>query len=120
MSYDAGDAGGTLLTKPFRYDGARTLHLNANAAAGTIRVEAVNVERDTAAQLEDWQRKYGNVLAGFDAASCEPFTGDSTAATVRWPHGPGLPDLSCAADRFIALRFHMRNASIYSWWLAHR
>jgi len=53
----------------------QTLRLNADARAGSIRVEFVN--------------PFGKTIPGFSKDDCIPFTGDETEHQVRWKTRPG-------------------------------
>lgn len=70
--------------------------------------------KDPEAQLQDWGIRYGEPLAGFDLSSSLPLTADSTDCPVRWTHGP---DIAGLGGRLLAFRFHLRNASLYGFWI---
>jgi hypothetical protein len=95
VSLDAGAEGGELLTRRFALPAGR-LHLNLEATGGWCN-----------AALCDEQ---GRAIPGFERS--EPITGDHLDAEVMWP-GSALP-----AGRSVALRFTLKNASLYSYWLA--
>ncbi|MDR1789904.1 MAG: hypothetical protein LBR12_06165 [Opitutaceae bacterium] len=85
----------TVLTKPLSAPG-QTLALNALAAAGEIRVEV----RDAG----------GSPLPGYSGPDAARFSGDATAAPLRWSGGavsrlPGHP---------FTLAIHLRNASLFA------
>ena len=114
ISYDAEDQPGTLLTKPFRFEQGNALHINARAPTGEIRVEIAGVREDSNAPLRDWGICYEDALDGYALPQARAFTGDSTDHRVSWPHGW---DVSKLAGCLVALRFHIRRASLYSWWI---
>jgi len=98
VSLDAGEAGGTLLTRPLKL-GGKGLYVNLLAPAGEARVEVLTEE--------------GSPLPGFSAEECVPIPGDGVRLPVEWRGGP---DLASFADRPVQLRFHLRNASLYAFW----
>ena len=73
----------------------RKLQVNANAADGSLTVEAV---------LED-----GQPLQGYAAADCVPLRADEVRHVVRWGERDHLP-----AERPISLRFRLRDTELYS------
>src|SRR5687767_9214228 len=68
VSVEAREAG-TLTTRPLVFLGD-TLVVNANAAGGSLRVEALDGA--------------GKPIAGFGADDCEPITTDSVRHVVAW------------------------------------
>ena len=98
-SIDAGERRGTLLTRPLDFArAANTLKLNCKPRrGGNIAVEVLDRE--------------GRSIPGFQLAEAIPVHEDSVAAGVSWRGGAALNSLS---DRTIRLKFHMVDASIYS------
>jgi hypothetical protein len=97
VSVNAGYAGGELLTKPLRFDGAK-LEINySTSAAGVIRVEVQDAD--------------GKPLDGFSLTQCPAIVGDEIARVVRWTDGAELKRLK---DRPVRLRFVMKDADLYS------
>ncbi|MDA1056070.1 MAG: hypothetical protein O3C40_37290 [Planctomycetota bacterium] len=96
VSVNAGEEAGTLTTKPLVFLGD-TLVVNANAEGGSLTVEALDAE--------------GNVIEGFGAADCTPITTDSVRHVLQWKDNP---DCHLLQGRPIKLRFHMKNAMLYS------
>ncbi len=94
VSLDAGSEGGTVETVPFDSTGS-TLSINAEAARGGVRVEVLDVE--------------GRTLPGYSSEECAELHGDEVCQIVRWTNRDALPH-----DRPIRLRFHLRDASLYS------
>ena len=93
MSLDAGDKQGTLLTKPFATR-ASSLYVNIDSAGGAIVVEVLDRE--------------GNALA-----VSKPMSEDEPRRRIAWAEG----DLADVAGKTIRLRFHLRNARMFSFWL---
>ena len=96
VSIDAGTDEGTLTTKPLVFLGD-TLVVNANAKAGSLVMEALDSK--------------GQVIKGFAAGDCTPITSDSVRHVVTWK---GNPDCHLLQGRPIKLRFHLKNAKLYS------
>ena len=96
-SANATYSGGELLTKPFRFYG-RQLQLNfATSAAGGIRVE-----------IQDEQRQ---PMPGFDLESCQELIGNQIERSVRWEQGNDVGQL---AGKTIRLRVVLHDADLYS------
>ena len=53
----------------------------------------------------------GSPLHGYSAADCIPMESDAVRHVVRWRNAKGLASL---AGKTVRLRFHLRNASLYS------
>ena len=102
VSVNAGEEKGTLTTKPLVFFGD-TLVVNANAAGGSLTVEALDPE--------------GKVIDGFGTADCTPITADSVRHVVTWKRDP---DCHLLQARPIKLRFHLKNAKLYSFELKIR
>jgi len=113
-SMDAVDAEGTLTTRPVTFSG-KHLFVNADASKGEVRVEVLPVlfrgyrVRHVDGTLEP-------PIDGFDAKSCAPVTSDSTRTPISWQSGK---DLSSLAGRPVQFRFHLKNARLYSFWIAN-
>ena len=97
VSADAGPDGGTLLTKPLICSGTE-LRINADAPEGEIRAEFLDA--------------VGNPIPGRDLASSVAFTGDSTNAALGW----GTAVDPAIIGQPISIRFHLKNAQLYSFW----
>jgi len=95
VSVRADATGGTLLTKPFTFDGAR-LTLNI-ASKGATRVEV--------------QDAGGKALPGFALADASPITGDFIEHTVLWKSGSDLRKL---AGQPIRLKFELKDADVFA------
>lgn len=99
-SLDAGEDAAIVTTRPLRFSGT-CLFINADASEGEVRVEALN--------------EAGDVVAPYAAAACTPFTGNSTRARITWD---GAADLAPLAGTPVRLRFHLRNARLFSFWVS--
>jgi hypothetical protein len=100
VSMDAADAGGSLTTRPVRFKG-KYLFVNANAVDGELRVEALDMKN--------------HVIAPFSRENCLPIRVNSTLQEVRWK---GVANLSALAGTPMKFRFHLRDASIYAFWVS--
>jgi len=99
-SMNAGQAEGTLTTRPVRFQGTH-LFANADAAGGELRAEVLDAD--------------GATIAPFTRDNCIPLTADSTIAELRFN---GADDLSKLAGRPVRLRFYLKGASLYAFWLS--
>jgi len=90
------DQEGTLTTKPLVLLGD-TLVVNANAEGGSLVVEALDA--------------CGKTIEGFARTDCAPITTDSVRHVVTWK---GNPDCHVLQARPIKLRFHLKNAKLFS------
>ncbi|UCH35850.1 MAG: hypothetical protein JSV65_05715 [Armatimonadota bacterium] len=93
VSLNAGGDGGAVVTAPFRMSG-RALFVNVEAPEGELRVDIL--DRD------------GSVVAVSAA-----IVGDAPRAQVKWQGG----DVAGLSDQTVSLRFTLRNADLYSYWL---
>ena len=100
VSHDAGAGGGTLTTRPVRFNGSH-LFVNAAADRGELRAEV----------LDD----AGKPIERFSRERCAPVTGGGTQQAVTWGNGGKLAEL---AGRPVCLRFHLRVAALYSFWVS--
>ena len=95
VSVDAEEEG-TLTTKSLVFIGD-TLVVNANAAGGSLFVEALDAQ--------------GNLIEGFSKEECTPIAADSVRHVVAWK---GSPDCHLLQARPIKLRFYLKEAKLYS------
>lgn len=95
VSLDAGMEGGLVETVPLRMNGV-LLVINTDASDGLVAVEVLDEQ--------------GKTLPGFSKADCLPIKSDSTRHTVKWKRQDRLP-----TDRPLRLRFHLKNAKLYSY-----
>ncbi len=99
-SMDADASGGTLTTRPVRFSG-RHLFVNVDNPSGELRVEILD--------------QAGQVVTPFTTANCIPVRADKTLQPVRWR---GVADLSSLSNRPVRFRFHLKNGSLYAFWVA--
>ena len=99
-SMDAGDARGTLTTRPLTFKGKR-LFVNVDNPEGALTVEVLD--------------QAGAPLDGWTADRCEPVSTDSTLTEVRWRGGK---DVSSLAGMPVRFRFHLTRGSLYAFWVA--
>jgi len=97
-SMDADAKGGTLTTRPVTFNGK---HLFVNVACPQGELLAEILDSDS------------NVIAPFTA--CKPISVDTTLHRVEWPDAK---DLSPLAGKPIRFRFHLRNGSLYAFWVS--
>ncbi|MCF6287499.1 MAG: hypothetical protein L3K26_20295 [Candidatus Hydrogenedentes bacterium] len=93
ISLDGGDQAGMLLTQPFTLAGKK-LFVNVDAEEGELRAEVLD--------------KDGTVLA-----MSALLKGDQLRGALRWAQG----DLAELTGTLIRLRFTLRNAAFYAYWL---
>ena len=100
ISLDAGEDGGTVTTRSLRLAG-NSLYINGHtiASGGEIACELLDAS--------------GNAIPGFTRQECASFTGDTVRYQVTWSGATTLPPPSGDS---LALRFHLRQASLYSYW----
>lgn len=98
-SMDAGDAPGTLTTRPLRFRG-RHLFVNLDAPDGELRVEALDAG--------------GSPIPPYDHAHARAVRGNGTRHAVSWD---GAPDLAPLANRPVRFRFHLKRGRLYAFWV---
>ena len=122
VSLDAGDEGGYVVTRPFAlwasegngaiveergyawgpiriHPYAKRLVINAKARNGKILVELLDANAGD------------QPIPGFSLPECDFFAGDSVRHTVTWNSSS---DLSSLTGRSFKIKFHLRNAKLYS------
>lgn len=99
-SMNAGEQGGELVTRPLLFNG-RHMFANLDAKKGMAKAEVLNQD--------------GDVIEPFSAGNCDPIVGDKTMLPVSWL---GVEDLSAIRGRPVKLRFHLRSARLYSFWIS--
>jgi len=100
-SMDATAGSGVLTTRPVSFKG-RHLFVNANTAqGGELRVEVIDQE--------------GRTIRPFTAGNCVPVSVDSTLQAVTWR---GAPDLASLAGQPVRFRFHLKQGSLYAFWVS--
>jgi hypothetical protein len=99
-SMDGGASAGTLTTRPVRFRG-KHLFVNVDADCGGLRVAVLD--------------QSGKVIAPFSRANCVPVSTDKTLQAVQWQ---GAENLSAVAGRPVRFRFHLREGSLYAFWVS--
>ena len=99
-SMEAGASGGALTTRPLTYKG-KHLFVNLDALQGELRVEILGTD--------------GRPIAPFAVDNCEPLYADDTCQLVKWKTGD---DLFALTEQPVRLRFHLRNAKLYAFWVS--
>jgi len=99
-SMDAGSDEGILTTRPVSFKG-KHLMVNVDAAKGELRAEVLGPD--------------GQPVEPFTRANCAPLRVDKTLAPVTWK---GAEDLSAVAGKPVRFRFHLRNGSLYAFWVS--
>jgi hypothetical protein len=100
-SLDAGAGGGHLTTRPVRFSG-RHLFVNADAKGGELTAEVLDEK--------------GKALPGLSRGDCVVVRTDKTKQAVTWK-GAGL---AAAAGKPVKLRFHLKQAKLYSFWVSRQ
>ena len=98
-SMDAGEAAGTLTTRPVRFKG-KHLFVNADVDEGELRVEVLGPD--------------GQPISPFTRANCTPVRADKTLQPVAWKAG----ELGTLAGRPVRFRFHLRAGRLYAFWVS--
>lgn len=104
--WQSGPAGGWVQTAPFEASGQ--LRINADAKAGAIHVEALEVIEE---RQHTGPRRW-KPISGFQKADSKALSGDCYNAPTEWKSAQ-WEDLH---GKLIALRFHLTNATLYSFW----
>ena len=99
-SMDAGTEPATLTTRPILFSGAH-LFVNADARNGELTAEMLG--------------ENGKRLGALTRENCSPIRSDNTCQQVSWR---GVKDLNPFRDRPVSFRFHLRTASLYSFWVS--
>ena len=96
VSLDAGESGGTVLTRPFLCAGGPLL-LNIDARGGEAAAAVLDPE--------------GRELAGYRKIDCAPVDGDSVRHRVTWR---AHQELDALKGRPVRLKLYLRSARLYS------
>ena len=99
-SLDAGDQAGSVTTRPITFKGKRLL-VNVDCPKGELRAEVLDAD--------------GKVIEPFTLANCKAVSSDKTLAAVTWQ---GAADLSALSGKPVRLRFHLKNGSLYAFWVS--
>ena len=94
------DGSGELLTRPVRFAGRR-LFVNLDSTAGELRAEMVDAA--------------GRAIAPYTLANCLPVQTNDTLQEVRWR---GAADLAALAGRPVRIRFRLRHARLFAFWVS--
>ena len=97
VSVDGGADGGALTTKPVVFEAGGKLVINAEAPDGSVAVAVLDGA--------------GGPVVGFGAGDCDAFSGDEIRYVVTWG---GKSDVSALAGKAVMLRFHLKDAKLYS------
>jgi hypothetical protein len=97
---DANDKGGTLTTRPLSFKG-KYLFVNVDAKDGELRAEILD--------------KDGNVIPSYTIQNCKPVKVDSTIYQIEWNDDK---DLSGFAGSPVKIRFSLKNAKLYAFWVS--
>ena len=98
---EAKEKPGTVVTKPFKLEGGRLL-VNVDAAKGKLIVEVLDAK--------------GKPVPGFSAGQARAYEGaDDLRLAPLWKAGR---DLAALRGKVIRLKFHLRNAKLYSFRVA--
>jgi len=100
VSMDAGEEEGVLTTRPLSFAG-KYLFVNVNAYKSKFQAEVL--DRD------------GKAIEPFTRDNCISVKEDATCARIRWK---GAEDLTSIAGKPVRLRFCLKNASLYSFWVS--
>ena len=99
-SMEASASGGVLTTRPLTFKG-KYLFVNLDALQGELRVELVGSD--------------GRSIAPFAVGNCVPLYADDTCQQVKWKTGARL---SALAGQPVRVRFHLRSAQLYAFWVS--
>ena len=102
VSLQAGPTDGTLLTKPFTFEGSELTLNTDTGATGRVRVEI--------------QDRHGESISGFTSDDCDPICTDDVAGTVTWQ---GNADLSAVTGTAVRLKFTIHSADLYAFEFRH-
>lgn len=99
VSLDAGETEGQVLTKPLVMSG-KSLHVNVDAPGGELRAELLEAGGE-------------QVLPGYSRRESIPVRGDRLNAELKWQDS----NLAALAGKPARLRFVLRNARFYAFWV---
>lgn len=99
-SMDAGASGGALTTRLLKFSG-KHLFVNVNNPSGELTAEVLD--------------ESGRVISPFSKANSVAAAANSTRRELTWT---GAADLSSLAGRAVKFRFHLKNGSLYSFWVS--
>ena len=99
-SMDAANELATLTTRPVEFRG-KHLFVNLAAPKGELRMEVLDRE--------------GRAIKPFSHENCVPLRADKTLQAVKWK---GARDLSSLVGQPVKFRFHLKNGSLYAFWVS--
>lgn len=113
-SMDAGPEGGVLTTRPMKFNANYLfVNLKTNAPDGELRIEILHPDgRAITVTKNDTKQQ----ITPFTKENSSPLAADQTLMTVGWANG--IQDLSMLAGRPVKFRFHLKNASLYAFWVS--
>ncbi|MEQ2009266.1 MAG: hypothetical protein ABMA26_20995 [Limisphaerales bacterium] len=118
-SMDAGPEGGVLTTRPVKFN-ARFMFVNmkTNAPDGELRIEILHAD---GRPIEMTKNDTKERVVPLTKELSSPLAADQTLMGVSWlpvvPGQQGIQDLSMLAGKPVRFRFHLKNASLYSFWI---
>ncbi len=99
-SLGAGDQAGSMTTRPITFKG-RHLLVNVDCPQGELKAEVLDTD--------------GKAIEPFTLANCKAVSCDKTLAAVTWQ---GVADLSAVSGKPVRFRFHLKNGSLYAFWVS--
>ncbi|MBM3877165.1 MAG: hypothetical protein FJ386_10640 [Verrucomicrobia bacterium] len=124
-SMDAGPEGGMLTTRPMKFNNGRYFFMNADARQGEIRVEILDEQnqpiKTTVAvpmQTQTGQKTTNNMEFAMNKETVAAVSGPTADQTLQQVQWGSIPNLDFLRGRTIKVRFHVRNAKLYSFWFS--
>ena len=113
-SMDAGPEGGVLTTRPVKFNANYLfVNLKTNAPDGELRIEILHpYGRVIVVTKNDTKEQ----LTPFTKENSSPMAADQTLMTAGWANS--IQELSFLAGKPVRFRFHLKNASLYSFWVS--
>ncbi|MCM8759848.1 MAG: glycosyl hydrolase family 32 [Candidatus Omnitrophica bacterium] len=99
-SMDAREEEATLITKPLIFS-KKHLFVNVDSKDGRLVAEILD--------------RNGNVVQPFSKERCIPVSCNSTSVPVKWQ---SVKDLSAISGKTVRIKFYLKNASLYSFWVS--
>lgn len=113
-SMDAGPEGGVLTTRTVKFNaGYLFVNVKTNAPDGELRVEIVHAD---GRPINVTKNETKEQLTPFTKENASPLAADQTLITAFWANG--MQDLAVLAGLPVKFRFHLKNASLYSFWVS--
>jgi hypothetical protein len=111
VSLNAADQTGTIITRPFIFDGGK-LTLNVNAAKGSVKVAILDLPgQEMTGYNVGLTNSPKKDVRNYSIAQCDVINSDSVRQVVGWKRNP---DVSSLAGKVVRLRFEMQNAKLYA------